>query len=69
MSLNSKRPQRLIIYSGDVMQITNCARRTANDKLCLIRIAKGKPPGSWVTVKEFCEYEGLDPDDIYPFLL
>lgn len=68
MSDKNKEPQRHVIYSRDIMKITNCCLTSANKRMRQIRDALDKEPGAWITVKEYCDYEGFDINDIYPFL-
>ena len=67
--LPHKVPSRLIIYAKDVQNITGRRPRTARRLLEKIRIYYKKPPGSFITIKEFSEYTGIGVEEIRPFLV
>jgi hypothetical protein len=61
-------PNRMIIYVKDVMNLTGKGERTARNLLTSIRKHYGKGKGGMVTVEEFCDYTGFDPDHVIKFL-
>jgi hypothetical protein len=63
-----KLPLRVVIYPKDVENITGRSDRTARKLLQNIRNALGKPATSFVTVKEFCAFYGIDEELVYEFL-
>jgi len=63
-----KLPLRVVIYPQDVEIITGRSARTARQLLQNIRIALGKPAFSFITIKEFCAFYGIDEQLVYEFL-
>jgi hypothetical protein len=63
-----KHPLRVVLYPKDVENITGRSDRTARKLLQNIRVALGKSSSSFVTVKEFSAFYGIDEDLIYEFL-
>jgi hypothetical protein len=63
-----KSPLRVVLYPKDVENITGRSDRTARKLLQNIRVALGKPPSSFVTIKEFSAFYGIDEELIYDFL-
>lgn len=61
-------PQRIILYTKDVVNITGLSERTARHILSTIRKKNNKPPASLVSVQEFCEHMRLKEEMITPFL-
>jgi hypothetical protein len=61
-------PNRIILYTKDIVNITGCSERTARYILSRIRKKNNKPPLSLVSVHEFCEHIGLKEEIIMPFL-
>ena len=59
---------RIVIYPKDVENITGRAARTARKLLQKIRLALGKSPDEFVTVKEFCSFYGIDEELVKDFL-
>ncbi|WP_211327235.1 hypothetical protein [Chitinophaga flava] len=62
-------PNRILIYAKDVMNITGRSERTARKILQQIRQAKGKKKGDMITVVEFCQFTGIDQQQVADFLL
>lgn len=58
----SKNNPRLFVYPADVARVTGRRPRTARHILQKIRMLYGKDPGELVTVKEFCDYFGVEED-------
>lgn len=61
-------PNRIIIYTKDVINITGKKERTARNLLASIRKANGKDRGDLVTIEEFCAFTGLKPETVSTFL-
>ncbi len=57
-------PERIVIYPRDVEILLSKCERSAQDFLRQIRVALNKPPGSFVTVREFCFITGMDEDEV-----
>jgi hypothetical protein len=62
-------PNRIVIYSKDVTNITGMQPDTARKLLARIRKKLNKQQGSMVTVFEFCDHMGFKPEWVSPFLL
>lgn len=62
-------PNRIVIYAKDIMNITGRRERTAHKLLARIRKKYKKPKGSFVSLDEFCDFTGLKPEKVHPFLL
>jgi hypothetical protein len=62
-------PPRVVIYSKDVSNITGLSPKASRKLLCNIRKLLGKPGRSFVTVKEFTSYTGINEEQVRPFLL
>lgn len=61
-------PNRIIIYTKDVINITGKKERTARNLLARIRKASGKSKGDFVTIEEFCAFTGIRPEHVITFL-
>jgi hypothetical protein len=66
--MNYPYPNRIVIYSKDVMNITGRSERGARRLLERIRRHNGKVKNDFVTVGEFCRYTGLTEEFVRPFL-
>ncbi len=62
-------PPRMVIFSKDVRNIIGLTERTAQRLLHRIRQAYGKPPGSYVSIDEFCQYTGLQREAVALYLV
>lgn len=62
-------PNRMVVYTKDVVNITGRRERTARKLLARIRKACGKQKGHFISVEEFCSFTGLKPEHVTPFLL
>lgn len=62
-------PNRIVIYSKDVQNITGKRERTARKLLSDIRKKLGKLKSEFITVDEFCSHTGLKKDQVQEFLL
>ena len=61
-------PNRLVIYTKDVMNITGRKERTAQKLLANIRKRYNKSLTDFITVHEFCAYAGLKEEQVMPYL-
>ena len=68
-TMTHKMPNRIVIYSKDVQNITGRKARAAQKLLANIRIAFGKDKAAFVTVREFSLYTGIEEDLVKDFLL
>lgn len=57
-------PERIVIYPRDVEILLAKCERSAQDFLRQIRDALGKPPGAFITVREFCYFTQMDEDEV-----
>jgi hypothetical protein len=62
-------PNRVVIYTKDVVNITGLSDRTARHMLSIIRKKNNKPPSSLISIHEFCQHTGLKEEIIIPFML
>jgi hypothetical protein len=63
-----KNPMRLLIYPADIMSLHNCSDSTAARKLKLVRQFLDKKEHQVVSIKEYCDYWGLDYEESCQFL-
>lgn len=68
MILSTKIPERAVIYTQDVQNMTGLSRRSAERWLQTIRKALGKSRHQFVTFREFCAYTGIDEEVARQFL-
>jgi hypothetical protein len=61
-------PNRLVIYTKDVMNITGRKERTAQKLLAQIRAHYQKSKEDFITLSEFCTFTGLKEEQVLPFL-
>ncbi|HEU4552216.1 MAG TPA: hypothetical protein VFS25_05260 [Chitinophaga sp.] len=61
-------PQRLIIYTKDVENLTGKSPQSARRLLNQIRKKLGKSEEELITITEFCDYTGLSEAQLAPFL-
>ncbi len=62
-------PNRIVIYAKDIMNITGRRERAARKLLAQIRKKYGKKRGEFISVKEFCNFTGLDENLVKEFLI
>ena len=62
-------PNRVVIYTKDVSNITGLSPKASRKLLRSIRMKNDKPHGSFVTVQEFTAYTGIKEEAIRPFLI
>lgn len=56
--------KRIVIHSKDVMIITGKSERYARYLIKNIKEEMGKQQHQYLTIREFCEYLGLNPDEV-----
>jgi hypothetical protein len=61
-------PNRIIIYTKDVVNITGKKERTARNLMSRIRAANGKSKSDLITIDEFCAFTRLKPEHVITFL-
>lgn len=62
-------PNRIVIYAKDIMNITGRKERAARKLLARIRKKYRKKKGEFISIKEFCEFTGLDETLVRSFLV
>jgi hypothetical protein len=62
------KTSRIIIYPKDVQSITGKSKRYGRQLLARIKQKYSKEPHQFVSVSEFCEFSGLRPENVAPFL-
>lgn len=62
-------PNRIVIYTKDVMNITGRSERTARRLMASIRKACNKDKEAFISIEEFCAFTGLKEEKVQPFLL
>jgi hypothetical protein len=73
VSINNKsqlpmKTDRLVIYPKDIGRITGKSQRHARSLLHDIRKAYGKEKHQMVSLTDFCNYTGLDPQEVAGYL-
>jgi hypothetical protein len=61
--------KRVVIYPKDVQQITGKSERYGRMLLKQIKTKLKKEEHQFVTVDEFCQFTGITPEQVHPFLL
>ena len=62
------KSNRLIIYPKDIMRITGYSYRYARKLMQRMRKHLDKSSNHVISVDEFCEFMGLNPDEVKPML-
>ena len=57
--------KRIIIHTKDVMIITGRSERFSRYLIQRIKENLNKERHHYLTINEFCQYLGLDPDEVY----
>ncbi|WP_417289536.1 hypothetical protein [Corallibacter sp.] len=57
--------KRICIYPSDVEAITGKSKKTAQTLVRTIKDVYQKEKHQVVTIREFCEYMGLEYDDVF----
>ncbi|MCO5268991.1 MAG: hypothetical protein M9897_08870 [Brumimicrobium sp.] len=60
--------KRLVIHTKDVMIITGKSERYSRYLIKQIKEEIGKQNHQYLTIREFCEYLGLNPDEVEEIL-
>ena len=68
MSRKHDTPKRLIIYPKDIKMITGKSYRAACDLLHEVRKTLHKTEHQVITIREFCDYIGLEEELVLEFL-
>lgn len=67
-STNEKQPSRIVIFSQDIINIQGCSPSTASRRLQAVKDHLAKADHQEVTIREYCEYWGLNYLEICQFL-
>lgn len=59
---------RIIIYPKDVQKITGKSERYGRMLLKQIKDKLNKEEHQFVTIDEFCQFTGVKPEQVHPFL-
>jgi len=59
-----KSPNRICIYPKDIMRLTGKSERYGRKLIEKIKVKNAKEEHQFVTIKEFCEYTGIDLTDV-----
>lgn len=63
-----KQPIRLLIFTSDVKKLLNCSTSKACRKIQQLKDGTGKPKHHEVSIKEYCDYFGIDYTETCKFL-
>jgi hypothetical protein len=63
------RPTRLCIYPKDIQRITGKSERYSRNVIHKIKASLNKAPHQAVTVTEFCDYLGLETDEVQALII
>ena len=61
-------PGRLVLYAKDVALISDVTKRTASRLIIKIRKHFNRPPSPLVTIRDFCEFTGLQEEKLLEYL-
>jgi hypothetical protein len=62
--MKSTTMKRIVIHTKDVMIITGKSERYSRYLIKNIKEEIGKQTHQYLTIREFCEYLGLNPDEV-----
>jgi len=62
-------PNRIVIYTKDVMNITGRRERAARALLARIRKKLRKKKDEFISIEEFCQFTSLKMELVRPFLI
>ena len=62
-------PQRIVIYPKDVEAIMACSPRSARRYVLDLKKLLGKEKHQFLTIPEFCEFYGLNEEDVREFII
>lgn len=66
--MNKNVPKRIVIYPKDITNILGKKKTAAQSMMHRMRRKLGKTREEFITVEEFCQIAGLNPEKIYPLL-
>lgn len=58
----------MVIYTKDIQNITGKSGRSARELMQKLRLMFGKQDWQYISVAEFCEYSGLDEEEVREFM-
>jgi len=61
--------KRVVIYPKDVQQITGKSERYGRMLLKQIKVKLKKEEHQFVTIDEFCQFTGINQEQVHPFLI
>ena len=61
-------PNRVVIYSKDIQNITGRSQRTARKMMSVLRKKYKKNKGDFITIDEFCQHTGIKKEQVNIFL-
>ena len=61
-------PNRVVIYSKDIQNITGRSQRTARKMMNVLRKKYKKNKGAFITIDEFCQHTGIKIEQVNIFL-
>jgi hypothetical protein len=61
--------KRICIYTKDVQILTGKSERTARNLIATLKAIHSKNKHQLVTIKEFCEYTGLEEMEVKKLLI
>jgi hypothetical protein len=61
-------PNRIVIYTKDVMNITGRKERAAKKLMAQMRKQYKKKRGGFISIDEFCEFTSLKKESVNAFL-
>lgn len=64
MSFKPNIPQRIVILSKDIENLTGLSKRAAQFLLQELRKALGKEKHHYITIPEFCRHTGIAEDQV-----
>lgn len=63
-----KMPTRIVIYAKDIIAITGKSKSTARRMIIAIKKRFNKQDRPFIMLDDFCEYTGLNVDNVREFL-
>lgn len=61
--------KRIVVYPKDVMTITGRSEKYSRNLLKQIKQQLDKEKHQFVTVYEFCQFTGMEPEQVQPLLV
>ena len=59
---------RAVVYAKDVMNITGRSKTFSYDLIIKIKKSNGRDKRSFVGIRDFCEYTGLEEKEVLKFI-